>query len=73
MSLYILCQGAVTNLAAAFLRAPEIVSRVNVIWIGTHGEMNEIPYREFNAGNDVEAANIVLSSGVNLSLVPSTV
>lgn len=71
--LYILCQGAVTNLAAAFLRAPEIVSRVNVIWIGTHGEMNEIPYREFNAGNDVEAANIVLSSGVNLSLVPSTV
>lgn len=71
--LYILCQGAVTNLAAAFIKAPEIIERINVIWIGTHGEMTEIPYREFNAGNDVEAANIVLSSGAKLSLVPSTV
>lgn len=71
--LYILCQGAITNLAAAILKCPEIVGRINVIWIGTHGELTEIPYREFNAGNDVKAANVVLSSGVNLSLVPSTV
>lgn len=71
--LYILCQGAITNLAVAILKCPEIVGRINVIWIGTHGELEEIPYREFNAGNDVKAANVVLSSGVNLSLVPSTV
>lgn len=71
--LYILCQGAITNLAAAFNKCPEIIPRINVIWIGTHGEIAEAPYREFNAGNDIEAANIVLSSGVNLSLVPSTV
>lgn len=71
--LYILCQGAVTNLATAFIKCPDIIQRVNVIWIGTHGEMTEVPYREFNAGNDVKAANIVLSSGTNLWLVPSTV
>lgn len=71
--LYILCQGAITNLAAAMKKCPEIIDRINVIWIGTHGELSEIPFREFNAGNDVEAANIVLSSGVNLTLVPSTV
>lgn len=71
--LYILCQGAVTNLATAFIKCPDIIQRVNVIWIGTHGEMTEVPYREFNAGNDVKAANIVLSSGTNLWLVPSAV
>lgn len=71
--LYILCQGAVTNLAAAMKKCPEIIGRINVIWIGTHGERKDIEFREFNAGNDVEAANIVLSSGVKLSLVPSDV
>ena len=71
--LYILCQGAITNVAAAFKACPEIISRITVIWIGTHGEMKEVPFREFNAGNDVKAANLVLSSGVNLLLVPSTV
>ena len=45
-----------------------------MIWIGTHGsEEKEIPFREFNAGNDIEAANYVLSSGVKLWLVPSYV
>lgn len=71
--LYILCQGAITNVAAAFNKCPEIVSRVNVIWIGTHGEQTVAPFREFNAGNDVIAANRVLASGTNLWLVPSSV
>lgn len=71
--LYILCQGAVTNLAAAFIKCPEIIKRVNVIWIGTHGDLTEAPFREFNAGNDVKAANLVLESNANLTLVPSTV
>jgi len=71
--LYILCQGAITNLAAAITKCPEIIGKIKVIWIGTHGELTVAPFREFNAGNDVEAANIVLSSGVDLTLVPSTV
>ena len=72
--LYILCQGAITNVASAFLRCPEIVDKVNIIWIGTHGAGNiKAPFREFNAGNDIIAANHVLHSGTNLWLVPSSV
>ena len=72
--LYILCQGAITNVAAAFIKRPEIIDKVNVIWIGTHGAGNvEAPFREFNAGNDIKAANMVLKSGTNLWLVPSDV
>lgn len=72
--LFILCQGAITNVAKAFKECPEIIDKVTVIWIGTHGEApHEAPFREFNAGNDIEAANLVLQSGTDLWLVPSTV
>ena len=72
--LYILCQGAVTNLAAALRRRPAIRDRIKVIWIGTHGLSDKpAPFREFNAGNDVAAANFVLESGADLRLVPSDV
>ncbi len=72
--LYILCQGAISNVAVAFKKCPEIISKVTVIWIGTHGEApHKAPFREFNAGNDLTAANLVLSSGTELWLVPSTV
>jgi len=72
--LYVLCLGAITNVAVAIKKCPDIVSKLNVIWIGTHGsEEKPIPFREFNAGNDVKAANYVLSSGVKLWLVPSMV
>jgi len=72
--LYVLCQGAITNVAVAITKCPEIIDRIHVIWIGTHGsEPKPIPFREFNAGNDVKGANIVLSSGVSLWLVPSYV
>ena len=72
--IYILCQGAITNVAKAFRTCPEIKSRVTVIWIGTHGGGEvKAPFREFNAGNDILAANEVLTSGTDLWLVPSDV
>ncbi len=72
--LYILCQGAITNVAKALRANPGIKERIRVIWIGTHGEAPvKAPFREFNAGNDIEAANEVLSGGVDLWLVPSNV
>lgn len=72
--LFVLCQGAITNVAVAMAKCPEIKDKMTVIWIGTHGApADEIPFREFNAGNDVPAANFVLGSGVNLWLVPSSV
>ena len=72
--LYILCQGAITNLAAALHRKPAIKDRIRIIWIGTHGVSDKpAPFREFNAGNDVTAANYVLESGADIWLVPSDV
>lgn len=72
--LFILCQGAITNVAVAMKECPEIIDRMTVIWIGTHGMLtHNPPFREFNAGNDINAANTVLESGVDLWIVPSDV
>ena len=72
--LYVLCQGAVTNVARAFRECPKIIGRLTVVWIGTHGAGDaEAPFREFNAGNDITAANTVLGSGADIWLIPSTV
>ncbi|MCR5558215.1 MAG: nucleoside hydrolase [Butyrivibrio sp.] len=72
--LFILCQGAITNVAVAIEREPKIMDRMTIIWIGTHGTAyGAAPFREFNAGNDVEAANLVLLKETDLWLVPSYV
>ncbi|MBR4668912.1 MAG: nucleoside hydrolase [Butyrivibrio sp.] len=72
--LFILCQGAITNVAIAISHVPEIMERMTIIWIGTHGTAyGEPPFREFNAGNDIEAANLVLRENTKLWLVPSYV
>ncbi len=72
--LFVLCQGAITNVAMALKSEPRIRDRMTVIWIGTHGEAPvTAPFREFNAGNDVEAANLFLGGGGDIWLVPSTV
>ena len=72
--LFVLCQGAITNVAKAIETEPAIAERMTVIWIGTHGSAyGPAPFREFNAGNDVEAANFVLRKAARLWLVPSYV
>ncbi len=72
--LFVLCQGAITNVAMAITKEPEIMERMTIIWIGTHGTVYETPpFREFNAGNDIEAANLVLEKNTKLWLVPSYV
>ncbi len=70
--LFVLCQGAITNVAVAIKKCPEILDRMTIVWIGTHG-LAEVPWREFNSGNDVAAANYVLSHAKNLWLIPSNV
>ena len=73
---YILCQGAITNVAMALRACPKIKDKIIIVWIGTHGIQNigkPAPFREFNAGNDVTAANEVLKSGAQIWLIPSDV
>lgn len=73
--LYVSFLGPLTDMASAILLDPEIVKRpVVVIWIGGPGYdglwQNRI---EFNLSNDINAANVVYDSGIEVWQVPSNV
>jgi inosine-uridine nucleoside N-ribohydrolase len=72
--LFVLCLGAMTNVATAIRKSREIARKMKVVWIGGHShDIGKPDHREFNAGNDVEAANIVMSSGVEFWQIPNNV
>lgn len=72
--LFVLCLGAITNVARAMQACPEIKDRVTLVWIGCQDMDHPNPaFREFNSGNDIEAANFVLGSGAQVWLLPVTV
>ncbi|THD82950.1 nucleoside hydrolase [Aliigemmobacter aestuarii] len=65
--------GPLTNIATAFLRAPDIVGRVQQIVLmgGAYFEVGNItPAAEFNIYVDPQAADIVFRSGVPLVVMP---
>ncbi|MDS9468133.1 nucleoside hydrolase [Paracoccus sp. MBLB3053] len=65
--------GPLTNIATAFERAPEIIPRVREIVLmgGAYFEVGNVtPAAEFNIYVDPEAAKLVFSSGVPLSVLP---
>lgn len=72
--LFVLCLGAITNVATAMRACPEIIKKMTVVWIGGQ---NPESFRketwEFNAHNDIDAANYVAGSGVNFWQIPSNV
>lgn len=73
LPLYILCIGAVTNVAQALRAESQIADRVTIVCIGGNPIGCSDPGWEFNFGNDVEAANIVLHSGAKVWLIPNNV
>ncbi len=67
--LYVIAIGAISNVASALLKAPDIIDRTVVVWLGGHAL--EWPHqREFNLKQDVGGAQVVFDSGVPLVLVP---
>lgn len=66
--LFVLCQGALTNVAAALNKRPDIAGRFTCIWIG--GGFYPEGGWEFNAANDYHAANAVFSSQAEVWQVP---
>lgn len=66
--LYVLCQGAVTNVAIALRKCPSIAGRMICIWIG--GGFYPKGGWEFNLLNDYHAANILFKSQLELWQVP---
>ena len=59
--LYIIAIGAITNVASAFLLAPETAKNTVVVWLGGHG-YDFGHNREFNLRQDIAAARVVMQS-----------
>jgi purine nucleosidase len=65
--------GALTNIATALTRAPDIAGRVQEIVLmgGAYFEVGNItPAAEFNIYVDPEAAEIVFKSGISIVMIP---
>lgn len=69
--LFVCCTGALTNLACAYLKNPEIAEKITVIWVG--GEAYPKGGFEYNLHNDVKAASIILGSELEVWQVPKPV
>lgn len=68
--LYIVAIGAITNVASAILKNPEMKERCVVIWLGGHGIHLPLGASEFNMKQDIAAARIVFGCGVPLVQLP---
>jgi inosine-uridine nucleoside N-ribohydrolase len=67
--LYVVAIGAPTNIASALLLAPELASRIVVVWLG--GNSSYWPHAvAFNLYQDWHASRILFDSGVALVHVP---
>lgn len=69
--LYVTFLGPLTDLASAYLMEPRIKDRLTAIWIG--GGRYPNGGAEFNLGNDINAANVVFASGMDVWQVPKDV
>ena len=69
--LYVTAQGALTDVAAALRRCPEISEKLTVVWIG--GFPYPVGGEEFNLLQDVEAGRVLMASGAGVWQIPVTV
>ncbi len=67
--LYVVAIGAITNVASALIMAPQIASRIVVVWLAGHASFWHTA-SEFNLCGDLIASRLILDSGVPLVLVP---
>ena len=67
---YVLCLGAITNVAAALMLEPSIKDRIVVVWLGTNC-FSKGHLKEFNLLQDFVAGQRVMDSGVPLVILPA--
>jgi hypothetical protein len=67
--LYVIAIGAISNVASALLKAPDIIDRTIVVWLGGHA-LEWPDQKEFNLRQDVGGAQVIFDSGVPLVIVP---
>lgn len=68
--LYICCLGTLTNVAMALRLAPEIASKVKIVWLGTDNVLLE-KFTDANYRKDVLAFNEVVASSVDFTIFPT--
>lgn len=67
--LYVIAIGAISNVASALIKAPDIIDRTVVVWLA--GNALEWPDQaEFNLRQDVVGSRTIFDSGVPLVLLP---
>lgn len=69
--LFVICQGALSNVASAILKEPEICSRMLLVIVG--GCNYPAGGFEFNTMNDFHAFNVVMNHRVPVWMVPEEV
>lgn len=67
--IYLVAIGAITNVASAIIKCPEIVNRAVLIWLGGNSLQSPNTH-EFNLFQDVLSAQIVFDSGIPMIQVP---
>lgn len=65
----ILAMGAITNIALAIEKAPEIVNKIKVVWLGGNTFLTK-DNSEFNFRQDIKAVQTVFDSKVELVVIP---
>lgn len=68
--LYIVAIGAITNVASAILKNPEMKENCVVIWLGGHATHIPSAADEFNMRQDIAAARVVFGCGIPLVQLP---
>ncbi|AZN43026.1 nucleoside hydrolase [Paenibacillus albus] len=67
--LYVVAIGAITNVASAIAKCPEIIQRIVVVWLGPNSYW--WPTQDiFNVSQDYHASRIIYDSGVPLVILP---
>ena len=68
--LYIVAIGAITNVASAILKNPEMKETCVIVWLGGHAQHIPLPAYEFNMRQDIAAARIVFGCGAPVIQLP---
>lgn len=68
-TVYIVAIGAITNVASALVKCPEIAKRAVLIWLGGHA-LNWPDTKEFNLRQDIPGAQVVFDCGIPLIQIP---
>jgi len=66
---YVVAIGAITNVVSAIMKAPDIVDKMCVLWVGCRPLAIGCPV-EYNVEQDYRGAQLLYESGVSLIIVP---